>query len=74
LQSLQRVDKAEPAHKLLVRAALGAQPSAYRLAVETHVESHAHHSVLIAADLLMHEFTVCVRHGCGVGELPDLDP
>jgi hypothetical protein len=74
MQSLQRLDEAEPAHKLLVRAALGAKPSAYRLAVETHVEPHAHHSVLIAADLLMHEPTVRLRHGWGVGELPDLEP
>jgi hypothetical protein len=74
MQSLQRVDKAEPAHEPLVRAALGAKPSAYRLAVETHVEPHAHHAVLIAADLLRHEFTVGLRHGWGVGELPDVDP
>jgi hypothetical protein len=48
-------DKAEPAHKLLVRAALGAKPSADRLAVEPDVEPHTQDRILVGADLLVHE-------------------
>jgi hypothetical protein len=54
VQSPKRVDKAEPAHEPFVRTPLGAEPSAYRLAVEIQVEPHAQRAILIGAGLVFH--------------------
>jgi hypothetical protein len=54
LEPLQGIDEAEPAHKLLVSAPLGAQPSADRLPVEPQLELHPQQNLLIRDGFVVH--------------------
>ncbi len=54
MQSLQGVDKAEPADEPFVVAPFRAKPSAYRLGVEVQVELHAQRAVLVGGGSVIH--------------------
>jgi hypothetical protein len=74
VQSLQRIDEAEPAHERFLGTPFGAKPSADRLAIEVEFELYARHAILVGAGVVIHMPTVRTSPGRGVGELPDFAP
>ncbi len=50
----ERVDDAEPTHEVLVGAGGRAEPPGDRLAVEMHLELHAHRTVVLVAIVVVH--------------------
>jgi hypothetical protein len=71
---LQGLDKAEPAHELLVRATGGVEAFGHRLPMEMYVELHAQRTVLVVATVVIHAVNVRSCAGGCVGEIPDLPP
>ena len=74
VQSLQRVDKAEPADERLLGTPFGTQPPPDRLAIEVQFELYAEHPILVRAVVIIHVPTLGSPHPQGVGELPDIAP
>lgn len=72
VQTLERIDEAQPALEALLGTMLGADTSADRPAVEPYVQPHAEQPVPVGGVAVIHKATVSRSRRPRVGELPEL--